>query len=197
MTDVDTQEKRQGQRANSPWRNEDLCKRVHALWKDHSASQIAEKIWLEFRVELSRNSVVGYLHRQKLTVEEKTEVHPLTRVEGVKRPPARPRARTAVNVRSINAAMVAPKIKPEPFVIECAEVDPLNIAIVDLQDHHCRFVYGDNPATMTFCGQPKAEGSSYCRPHRTICCTGVPERRGGVSPAAFGKARGGVFGRVA
>lgn len=194
MTDIDIQAPGRGP-GNSPWRDEKVCKRVHALWANHSASQISDKIWTEFQIVVSRNSVVGYLHRQKLTVEQKSEVHPATRSNGVHRP--RRMASTSVNVQRINAAKAAPRIKPEPFVMACAEVEPLNISLMDLKDGKCRYPFGDDAATMTFCGHPTAGGSSYCAPHHLHCSAGVPQRRGGVSPLEFGKAKGGVFGRVA
>lgn len=195
MTDVDTQEIRPTRGpGNSPWRNELLCKRVHALWSTHSATQIAEKIWLEFQVEISRDSVVGYLHRQKLTVEHKAEVHPLTRENGTRRPRIQPA--TPVNVRQINAAKAAPRFKPEPFV--CAPVfdlGPLNISLDELTETTCRYPSAEAP--FTFCGLPN-DGSSYCAKHHRICSDGIPVRRvRAPHPAEFGKSKGGVFGRVA
>lgn len=201
--DPDPPRAKRGGPMNSPWRDEKICKRVKALWANHTASQIANKVWIEFQVEISRNSVVGFLHREKLTVEQKSEVHPMTRNNGAGRPRVR---RTALGigiavqkinaaVHNINAAKASPKIKAEPFVMACVEVVPLNRTFEELQESECRFVFGDGP--FTFCGLPKTEGSSYCAPHKRLCCVGVPQRRGGVSPTEFGKSKGGVFGRVA
>lgn len=188
MTDVDTQEIRPTRGpGNSPWRNELLCKRVHALWSTHSATQIAEKIWLEFQVEISRNSVVGYLHRQKLTVEHKAEVHPLTRENGTRRPRIQPA--TPVNVRQINAAKAAPRIRPEPFV--CAPVpdlDPLHLTLADLKDGNCRFPFGDDPAAMTFCGHQSLTGRSWCAKHFAVVTVPTPVRRQSTAFIARGAA---------
>lgn len=203
MTDVTTQDaepprKRAGP-LNSPWRNEDICKRVKALWKDHTASQIATKIWTEFKVEISRNSVVGFLHREKLTVEQKSEVHPLTRSAGITRP--RVQRITPVNVQSINAAVqkinavkAAPKVKPEPFIAACVEIAPLHLSMMDLTEETCRWPYGET--NFTYCGHT-ALGGPYCAAHATIAYQPRQSRRGGVPPSELGKAKGGVFGRVA
>jgi GcrA cell cycle regulator len=52
--------------------------------------------------------------------------------------------------------------------LRCAEIDPLNIALVDLAPHHCRWPVGGWPdaAPVTFCGQVKcSEHESYCHAH--------------------------------
>lgn len=155
---------------------------THIEW---SFSQIAEKLG----GGLSRNAVIGKAHRLGLE-RRRTGAKPGVNRNGLARKPTP----TAVNVQKINAARAAPEVKPEPFVIASADVVPLNCTIEELAENGCRFPYGDGP--FTFCNHRKMEGSSYCAPHHRMCCTGVPERRGGVSPSAFGKARGGVFGRT-
>lgn len=196
--DPDPPRAKRGGPANSPWRNEKIVARAKELWTDHTATQIASMLVREFKIDVSRNSIIGFLHREKLTAEHKRVVHPSTRGQ------VRPRVRraTVVNVQSINAAVqkinsakAAPRVKPEPFVMACVEVEPRNLAFHDLEENDCRFAYGDNP--FTFCGHPKTQGSSYCASHHRLCKAGVPQRRGGVSPLEFGKAKGGVFGRVA
>lgn len=42
---------------------------------------------------------------------------------------------------------------------------PLNIPLLDLEPHHCRFIPGDD---RLFCGRQKREGSSYCGHHHAI-----------------------------
>lgn len=190
MTDVDTQQiRRTNGPGSSPWRNEALCERVHELWKDHSASQIADRIRMEFRVQVSRNAIVGYLHRQKITVDDKVEVHPATSGERPKRIPPSRRPATPVNVRSINAAMARPRIKPEPFV--CAPVvdlDPLHMTLADLKDGNCRFPFGDDPAAMTFCGHPTVSGRSWCPKHFAVVTVPTPARRQSTAFIARGAA---------
>lgn len=179
MTDV-IDETRRVSPVGSPWRNEIICKRVKELWKDHTATQIACKLWTEFRVSVTRNSVVGYLHRAKITVEQKAEVHPKTN----NAPRIMPRS--AVNVQTVRAAR-APKFKPEPFVPVCVEVEPLHIALADLKDEMCRFPFGDDPVTVTYCGHPSLTGRSWCPKHFRVVTVPTPPRRSSyVAPTKLG-----------
>jgi GcrA cell cycle regulator len=56
----------------------------------------------------------------------------------------------------------------------CAEIFPAEKTLRDLEPNDCRYPYGDR--IITFCGQPKQEGSSYCPYHHELCY--VPPRRG-------------------
>lgn len=44
------------------------------------------------------------------------------------------------------------------------------VTLVDLRDHHCRYIEGDEP--FLFCGEVKMKSSSYCGYHRSICYAG-------------------------
>jgi GcrA cell cycle regulator len=51
-----------------------------------------------------------------------------------------------------------------------AEIVPLNgvgVKMWELESSHCRWVVGE-PKDLTFCGQPKQSGSSYCSCHANI-----------------------------
>jgi GcrA cell cycle regulator len=64
--------------------------------------------------------------------------------------------------------------------LRCAEVDPLCIALVDLEEHHCRFPVGGWPdaTPISFCGQSIAQDVvapdgtprevSYCSLHHAL-----------------------------
>ena len=145
------------QPATSPWVDRKLVARMVELWPDHSASQICGVIWREFKVALTRNAVVGRLHRDKITCEHKINVHPLTtRQHSAKMP------RTAHLGRS--------RITREPSemtALRCAEIVPLNISLNDLEPWHCRYPYGNGP--FTYCGHVKLDDVSYCGPHFNLC----------------------------
>ena len=188
---------------------------THIEW---SFSQIAEKLG----GGLSRNAVIGKAHRLGLE-RRRTGAKPGVNRNGLARKPtptavnvqkinaaraapevkpgvnrnglARKPTPTAVNVQKINAARAAPEVKPEPFVMACVEVEPLNISMMDLTDETCRYPFGDDPATMTFCGL-LPDGGPYCAGHARIAFQPRQTRKP-LHPAEFGKARGGVFGRVA
>lgn len=149
----------------SPWKNEALCARVAELWKDHSATQICAIIWEEMRIELGRNMVVGWLHRKKITVEQKLHVHPQTRGE---RPKPKPRLRiTPANTNSNGLRIILTHEPAELKALRCAAVIPLLVALVDLEPGHCRYPY-DGEGPTTYCGHEKAEGFSYCQPHANL-----------------------------
>jgi hypothetical protein len=44
----------------------------------------------------------------------------------------------------------------------------LGIALIDLEQTHCRYPHGD-PPEIRFCGQAKVEGSAYCAVHTKLC----------------------------
>jgi hypothetical protein len=58
--------------------------------------------------------------------------------------------------------------------LRCVEIEPLKIALVDLEPHHCRYPYGgwqpyQGTSPITFCGHPKrGDGSSYCAAHAEL-----------------------------
>jgi GcrA cell cycle regulator len=146
------------------WTDERV-EQLRTLFSDpeiYSNSEIATKL----DCGLSRNAVIGKISRLGLTrfttnaPGRKTVTKRFRRADGTKQ---------AFNAR--------PKITPEPFVIQCTEVVPLNIAFSDLQDGDCRFPYGDNPGTMTYCGLPSLTGLSWCRGHFCIVTTPTPARK--------------------
>lgn len=56
----------------------------------------------------------------------------------------------------------------EQPVMAAGDIEPLNIALLDLEPHHCRWPLGDGP--FVFCGHQKYPGSSYCRAHFELSC---------------------------
>jgi hypothetical protein len=154
--------------STSAWRDEKVCARVKELWVNHSATQISDILAREKLAKVSRNAIVGWLHRQDVTIEQKTSVHPSTRDNGT------PRVR---RTDAVSRLRPAPQVKPQPFVIQCTEVVPLNISFTDLQDGDCRFPYGDNALTMTYCGLPSLTGHSWCRSHFHIVTVPTPARK--------------------
>lgn len=194
MTDVDQVQTRKSPET-SPWTEERL-QQLKKLYTDPRIEWSFSEIAAKLGGGLSRNACIGKAHRLGLE----------RRSGGLKPPQPDPITRrvrsqgVGASVQKINAAKAAPKapaIKPEPFVMASTDIVPLNRTIFDLQENECRFVYGDEPAEMTFCGHSKMKGSSYCVSHHRLCMAGIPQRRGGPHPGEFGKAKGGVFGRTA
>jgi GcrA cell cycle regulator len=143
------------------------------MWTDERVEQL-KKLYADPRIEwsfaqiaeklgggLSRNAVIGKAHRLGLE-RRKTGTKP----KAVKAPR---------NSLGIGAAVQ--KIAPEPFAITCVEVVPLNLTIMDLQEGDCRYPYGDDPATMTYCGHPALFGHSWCAPHFRVVNRPTPPRK--------------------
>jgi hypothetical protein len=140
----------------SPYANPEIVSRLHALQPMHSAREICVVIWNEFQVRVTRNSVVGRLYRDNITSESKVTVSPQTTRQHSPRVP-----RTSRSARS------APREPVKVTALRCAEIVPLNIALGDLEEQHCRWPYNDNPGPTTYCGHVKLEDASfwYCPLH--------------------------------
>lgn len=146
----------------SPWTNPEIVVRLGVLWTSHSASQICGVIWDEFNIRLTRNSVVGKLHRLKLTVENKTYTHPLTRTNG-HRTPRTPREKVEQQRKVFESIS-------GPIMLRVIDTSPLNLSLMDLQPDSCRYAVTDETPFL-FCGQPQDGVSSYCRQHHGISMT--------------------------
>lgn len=142
------------------WTDE-LKQRVAELWVDHSATQICEKLALE-GISVTRNAVIGVLHRMNLTIERKVRVHPLTRREPGQRRPRGPRPPAlSVSFRS--------RIGDGPAAfLRCVETKSRNLTLEQLEHDDCRYPFGDEPP-FTFCGRIKTKNSSYCIEHLQLC----------------------------
>jgi hypothetical protein len=147
--------------AVSQW-TDGLRDKVKSLWHNHTAAQISALLWEQDRVNFSRNAVVGFIHRSGLTVEHKSEVSPMTRNAGHRVP------RVDRRIRIVSSKPPRPpKLSAEIIALRCVEISPLNISLVDLEPHHCRYPLGDGP--FLFCGLNKTDGSSYCETHFQLC----------------------------
>ena len=157
----------------SLWEDERAILWLIKLWPDHSAKDIAGIMSKEFGVRITRNAVIGKLHRLGLTQENKGD-KPVTRGPRALRKPRAPRPARNPIFRIINAGGGAMR------VIEtltggltapvCVEVEPLNLTMAQLERHHCRWIAND-----LYCGHPvqnkpgfQEEKSSYCKWHHVI-----------------------------
>lgn len=158
----------------TPWTTLEIADVVR-LWNDgYAASQIALKIGR------TRNSVIGVVFRQKLasrTTQIRSRPAPLTQEEKE----ARSVKRTATLA-----------VRRQQFT----EMRPLNVSLLDLKPHHCRFPYGDGP--HFFCGATVKQFTSYCPYHHSVCYgrpAATPEQIEQARKARFAKNR--VYGRAA
>jgi hypothetical protein len=81
------------------------------------------------------------------------------------------------DVRNVKHRATLPKkepyIKPKPrptlqFSCAPAEVAPLHIPFLERDKDQCAQLYGDDPATMTWCGHPCYGALPYCESHAQI-----------------------------
>jgi GcrA cell cycle regulator len=55
----------------------------------------------------------------------------------------------------------------KPAKLRCVEIEPRHLSLVELEKGDCRYPYGgdEEGEAITFCGQPRRPGSSYCTSH--------------------------------
>jgi len=147
---------------------DDMTEKLKLLWATGlSCRGIADDLGV------SRNAVIGKVHR--LGLEPRARVIPNNK--GKKRKPKLSRSRLAR--RDVFGRLIV----VETYEQRSADVEPLNIPLLDLADGSCR--YPSDAAPITFCGHPKQAGSSYCPAHHEICW----RPRGAVSREEFHQAR--------
>ena len=126
--------------------------------QDMSASVIAG------RMGITRNAVLGKLHRMRLERKRPTVVKSV--------PPRRKYAwRKPILITPAERIIIASPLDAAAVPIEQRR------SILELQNAHCRFPYG-NPkrAGFFYCGFSSADvlgGRPYCTAHARLCCREV------------------------
>ena len=128
-----------------------------------SFSLIASQINAQFSTRFSRNAVIGRAARIGLPPKPLVEgrVIPLA---AANRPKVAPKVERLRSSSAMRAHRPRPQLPRDELEMRCDGIDPLNIPLMDLASHHCRYPYGDH-IPYRFCGHPKTEGSSYCWTH--------------------------------
>jgi GcrA cell cycle regulator len=115
-----------------------------------SMRDIAWAINLKFQTDYSRNAVCGKAFRLGLKAIEKAKVIRKPR----EKQPYKPRPKRP------------PPLNIEALQMQCSEIIPRNLKLVDLKESDCRWPYGSGP--YVHCGHRKIEGSSYCPNHYAL-----------------------------
>lgn len=145
----------------TPERDAELRK----LWADGlSASQIAGRLG-----SVTRNAVLGKVHR--LGLAGRATISRMTYKQRAK-PTTPKKPRREDNPQGWNGTITPPAPTWTPSIPPSLPTVP-TVSFVDLEHRHCRYI-GDRPDlinldTPVFCGQPKADGSSYCAAHHARC----------------------------
>ena len=152
------------------------------LWQEgRSASQIAAELGLG----VTRNAVIGKVHRLGLAGRPKPAVAAQVRMKPklVTRP-----VEERAKVETVFDTVVTPlPIAPKPAIALVAQqssgdvVIPFSerVTIMDLRESSCRWPMGDptNPE-FRFCGaRTGQDGSPYCLAHSRLAFQPAPERR--------------------
>jgi GcrA cell cycle regulator len=165
------------------WSQADRAVIAGMLRQDASATAIGAHFGV------SRNAVIGIIHRDQNLKAIKTSRSKGVRPAGPKRkrtkgpgwtPPKRSKITGMVvpkknpgpvghnmQVRRENSAAVT--VIPERLLNPRAEVSPRMVALHDLESGDCRFPYGDPLEDgFGFCGHSKFPGQSYCAAHCAV-----------------------------
>lgn len=150
---------------------ETRLRELHAEKPQLSFSEITAIINSEFGTSLTRNSIIGKCSRMKL---EKRGGHSNGGGKGHRSKGHRSkRPKHATNLPNF----LNKRESQEEFTPRANDVKPLNIPLLKLETHHCRFPYGEDPKTMTYCGHPTAhEGCSWCPSHLAYVSAPKPRR---------------------
>lgn len=160
-------------RPPSPW-DDARIEGLKRLWSEgYSCSQIAGQLG----GGLTRNAVIGKATRIGLPPRKVVHRAPVRHSSK----PWRPRHKSILRIDpriAFDATLEPEAVAPPPEFI--------GIALLDLEDHHCRFPRGEG-AGILFCGQPVVHGESWC----ASCCAIVyappaTRRDNSPAPARFG-----------
>lgn len=135
------------------WSQEQI-ESILAGWAEGlTASQIGA------RIRKSRNAVIGKLHRLKrdgAVIPDRGKVIKVAR----RQPPPKPKKKPTPPTEQARIKAVLARFDG----IDRQTVAGHNIALEDLQDHHCRWPSGEGRA-IRFCGHDRELGLRYCAAH--------------------------------
>lgn len=162
---------------NAGW-NDTRIAVLKVLWADGlSASQIATEIG----GGLSRNAVIGKIHRLKLPQRRtfKKVANGSDVMMGVSPRKRTRNTGTPTPQRRNPLKPQAPELAIEEFPVDDVHGDhPNRKTLLELGNEHCRYPYGEpRNAEFHFCGNAGADfkaGISYCKGHHRLTSNGVP-----------------------
>lgn len=164
------------------WSDERVAAMKERYAAGDSCSQIAKHLgWV------SRNAVIGKLHRLGLIREPVKKAAPRLAPRAAPRPPTLPagahpwrQAPAKTRVASNGARTYAlPEDKPLPRPIRAVPADARPVTIHGLGFGMCRWPINEAPAgcmdQTLFCAAPTEEGATWCAYHHSIGRTAAPK----------------------
>jgi GcrA cell cycle regulator len=135
------------------WAEEHKQKLVELYNEDNGLSfaKMAAEINAAFGTEYSRKALIGQSRRMRLRGKRAPDSDK----------PIVPRDRKPRTVRTKAPDIALPALR-------CVEIEPMHVSFADLHGGMCKYPFGDDPATFTFCGHPQKANSPYCGPHHAI-----------------------------
>jgi len=150
------------------------AERDEALRRLHAEGLSAGRIAIELDCGLTRNAVIGRIHRLGLS-----------RPKPPKPPKLRPQPRQAGGDYTI-AGRINRKLKQEPMRPPApalpAEAVPRRPRrrrkqFFELKESDCRFPFGEpGSGSFFFCAAETLPNRSYCSEHFALCCPGIAAR---------------------
>ena len=175
-----------GKGRQSVW-NEQIIERMLELLKEgKSASHIARELSGIAGRKLSRNAVIGKLHRmRKAGLIPESEEPPAQREQAARSEasPASPRKEPAQLATDgalalETRAQPAPASEASPQLAVVSEEKGLVADIMELNQHTCRWPIGDpGEEGFCYCGRRPQPGLPYCAHHAAIAYTSPEVRR--------------------
>jgi GcrA cell cycle regulator len=165
-----------------PWTDAQI-ETLRTMWQDgHSATQIAAEL-SEHVAPLTRNAVLGKIHRMGFAAREKKYVRPRSSPHPKPRqrkaqpgPDAKPRLSLQGKSKGL-ALWLAGASQPMPAEPDIVIPIEQRRALLDLTDETCRWPVGDPLAdNFYFCGAEPAAGAPYCAGHCRVAYQPKKER---------------------
>lgn len=169
------------------WTDERV-EQLKKLWQDGlSASQIAARLG----AGLTRNAVIGKVHRLNLSGRAQQPRSATPRQPRKAREPSLPgqngHGKPSLPTAGSNALKAQPRAEMQPRPQSLAEPQPLRlvdlprdgrVTILHLSDKTCKWPIGD-PGTeeFCFCGHSPRDGSPYCEYHARLAYQPLQDRR--------------------
>jgi GcrA cell cycle regulator len=152
---------------------EERVELLKKLWAEGlSASQVAKQLG-----GVTRNAVIGKIHRLGLSGRATTNRAPRARPAAPRAAAARPQQTAAP--RPVEAKETPSVPDPEPQVQMPVEIEPGKRAtVLTLTEHTCKWPIGD-PGTdgFHFCGHKADAAQPYCTAHARLAYQPVQPRR--------------------
>jgi hypothetical protein len=167
-----------GNRFYNVWTDEAIKDLMQMATEKQNTRVIAATLSERYGFRCTRNMVIGKARREKIGLLS-------NRLGSLGRPKPNGKRRGAKD----DADKVV-RFRKLPTFIDCTPpVPPLFIPFMELNNTHCKSVEGTGADGLaTYCGHPRAEGSSFCPSHHAIYWTPPQPRKLGPVFVFGGKA---------